>query len=147
MPPSAERAPLLFVYGTLMRGEPAHRFLTGRATFVDDGHVAGTLLDLGRFPGLVAGPGRVWGEVWRLEAPELLRTLDEYEGYNFERRRATATLASGRRVRVLVYHYCGQGSRSTADAVTRARARGPVRPSVREPPIIPEGQWRRHRWR
>ena len=124
MPPAAEPAPLLFVYGTLMRGEPAHRLLLGRATFVDDGHVPGTLAHLGRYPGLVDGPGQVWGEVWRLQAPELLKTLDEYEGYNFERRGTTVTLASGRRVRAAVYRYRGVHTR-----------------------IIPEGHWRRHRWR
>ena len=137
MPASTERAPLLFVYGTLMRGEPAHRMLTGRATFVDDGHLGGTLLHLDRHPGLVDGPGRVWGEVWRLVTPELLQTLDEYEGYNFERCRATATLASGRRVRVWVYRYDGERARPSAGAAT----------TVRAPRIIPEGNWRTHQWR
>ena len=111
-----------------MRGEPAHHHLAGRSTFIDKGHVGGTLLHLGTFPGLVAGRGRVRGEVWRLDAAQLLRTLDEYEGYNFERRTSIATLASGRRVRVLVYRY---RPRLTARAVTN----------------IPEGDWRRHRWR
>jgi gamma-glutamylcyclotransferase (GGCT)/AIG2-like uncharacterized protein YtfP len=105
-----------------MRGEPAHRLLAGRATFVDEGTVAGTLLALGRFPGVVAGRGRVRGEVWRLDGPEVLRTLDEYEGYNFERRTTTATLASGRRMRAWLYRY-----------------RGPRRA------VIPEGDWRRRR--
>lgn len=138
MPPSRERAPLLFVYGTLMRGEPAHRLLAGRATFVDDAHVVGSLLDLGRFPGLVDGPGRVWGEVWRLHTPEVLRTLDEYEGYNFERCRTTARLAGGRRVRVSAYRYRGTRTPPTADVATRG---------ARAPRTIPEGHWRRHRWR
>jgi gamma-glutamylcyclotransferase (GGCT)/AIG2-like uncharacterized protein YtfP len=138
LPRSSDRTPLLFVYGSLMRGEAAHRLLTGRATFVDDGHVAGTLLDLGRFPGLVDGPGRVWGEVWRLATPEVLRTLDEYEGYNFERWRTTATLAGGRRARVLAYRYRGERARSTVEGATGR---------VRAPRIIPEGHWRRHRWR
>jgi gamma-glutamylcyclotransferase (GGCT)/AIG2-like uncharacterized protein YtfP len=95
-------------------------------TFVAEAHVAGTLLALGRYPGLVAGPGRVRGEVWRLEALEVLPTLDEYEGYNFERRTAIATLASGRRVRAQVYRYRGPRTQQA---------------------VIPEGDWRRHRWR
>jgi gamma-glutamylcyclotransferase (GGCT)/AIG2-like uncharacterized protein YtfP len=107
-----------------MRGETAHRFLAGRASFVDEAHVAGTLLDLGRFPGAVAGRGRVRGEVWRLDAPEVLQTLDDYEGYNFLRCTTTATLASGRRVRAWMYRY-----------------RGPHKA------VIPDGDWRRHRWR
>ena len=112
-----------------MRGQPAHRFLTGRATFVAEGHVSGTLLALGRFPGLVPGRGRVRGEVWRLDAPEVLRTLDDYEGYNFQRCTTIATLASGRRVRALVYRYRGPRKRDETVAV------------------IPAGDWRRHQWR
>ena len=110
-----------------MRGEPAHRVLTGRATFVGEATAPGTLLALGRYPGAVAGRGRVRGEIWRLATAELLRTLDDYEGYNFERTTTTATLASGRRVRAWIYRYRGRRDvRSTA---------------------IPDGDWRRHRWR
>ena len=110
-----------------MRGQPAHRKLAGRATFVGEATVPGTLLALGRYPGIVAGRGRVRGEIWRLEAPELLPALDEYEGYNFERCTTTATLASGRRLRAWMYRYRGlRDARSTA---------------------IPDGDWRTHRWR
>jgi gamma-glutamylcyclotransferase (GGCT)/AIG2-like uncharacterized protein YtfP len=144
-----------------MRGQPAHRLLARRAKFLEDGHVAGTLLDLGGFPGIVAGRGRVRGEVWRLDAPnapEVLRTLDEYEGYNFERRATVATLASGRRVRVLVYRYRGPRTRaqSAARAVARERRSTPhvvedvprlTARAVKQMAVIPEGDWRRHRWR
>jgi gamma-glutamylcyclotransferase (GGCT)/AIG2-like uncharacterized protein YtfP len=126
--PASDSALRIFFYGTLMRGETAHHLLAGRATFVGDASVAGTLLALGQFPGIVAGRGRVRGEVWRLDAPELLRTLDDYEGYNFERRASIATLASGRRVRAWLYRYRGPRSR-TVNAV------------------IPEGDWRRRSWR
>src|SRR5262245_55703141 len=81
--PRRAELPLLFVYGTLMRGEPAHRLLLGRTTFVEEGHTDGLLLDLGQFPGVIEGNGRVAGEVFRLDRPELLETLDDYEGYNF----------------------------------------------------------------
>ena len=144
-----------------MRGQTAHRLLARRAKFVADGHVAGTLLDLGGFPGIVAGRGRVRGEVWRLDAPnapEVLRTLDEYEGYNFERRATVATLASGRRVRVLVYRYRGPRTRAqlAAQAVVRERRSTPhvvedgpqlTARAVEQKVVIPEGDWRRHRWR
>ena len=130
-----------------MRGEPAHRLLAGRATFVDDGSVTGTLLDLGRFPGLVVGRGRVRGEIWRLDAPEVLRALDEYEGYNFERSTTIATLASGRRVRAWVYRY--RGPRTPAQLAARAgrRERRSTRHVVEQIAVIREGDWRRHRWR
>jgi gamma-glutamylcyclotransferase (GGCT)/AIG2-like uncharacterized protein YtfP len=121
---AARGKPHLFLYGTLMRGEPAHPLLAGRTTFVGAATVAGALVALGRFPGLVAGRGRVHGEVLRLDTPEVLPTLDEYEGYNFRRCAATATLESGPRVRVWLYRY--RGPRGT---------------------VIPDGDWRRHRWR
>jgi gamma-glutamylcyclotransferase (GGCT)/AIG2-like uncharacterized protein YtfP len=62
-----------------MRGQPAHTLLAGHATFVAEGTVAGTLLALGRYPGAVAGRGRVRGEIWRLASPEVFRILDDYE--------------------------------------------------------------------
>jgi len=111
-----------------MRGQAAHRLLVGQATFVDDASVAGILLDLGDFPGAVPGRGRIRGEVWQIDAAEVLRTLDEYEGYNFERCTKTATLASGRRARVLLYRY-----------------RGPH--ILTHIAVVPGGDWRTHRWR
>lgn len=74
----------LFVYGTLRRGladnATARAFRAG-ATFLCDGWLPGTLYSLGWYPALVEeGTGRVRGEVWRLEAPGLLRALDAYEG-------------------------------------------------------------------
>ena len=93
-------ATILFTYGTLMRGYGLHRLLAPGAKLLGAGSVRGTLLDLGDFPGLVDGAGRVVGEVYRLDAPELLALLDRAEGYNFDRRRATVRLATGRRARV-----------------------------------------------
>lgn len=103
---------LLFAYGTLMRGFPLHGVLARSATFVGRARARGRLLDLGSYPGLVAGAGDVWGEVYRLHAPELLRTLDVEEGYNFERRRTIVTLANGRRARAWVYRYRGPRGRA-----------------------------------
>ena len=124
MPARAE--PLLFAYGTLMRGYPLHAVIARRATFVGVGSVPGHLFDLGRYPGLVAGRGRVRGELYRLRDPELLAAVDREEGYNFVRRRTVATLADGRRVRAWVYRYRGPRERAVP---------------------IPEGDYRRLRWR
>jgi gamma-glutamylcyclotransferase (GGCT)/AIG2-like uncharacterized protein YtfP len=121
-----------------MRGQRAHRLLRGRAAFIGDGTVAGTLVSLGDYPGLMPGRGRVRGEVWRLTSPEVLRTLDDYEGYNFRRSTAVATLTSGRRLRTMVYRYRGPRTQGSA-------ARGAARRSHMA--VIPEGNWRRHRWR
>jgi gamma-glutamylcyclotransferase (GGCT)/AIG2-like uncharacterized protein YtfP len=104
----ASAAPaFLFTYGTLMRGYPLHRTLARRATFLGPAHGGGRLLDLGPYPGLIDGEGAVHGELYRLDAPELLHDLDREEGYNFERRRMVVTLANGRRARAWVYRYRG----------------------------------------
>jgi gamma-glutamylcyclotransferase (GGCT)/AIG2-like uncharacterized protein YtfP len=123
---AARRRPaaLIFTYGTLMRGYGLHQVLAGGATFLGAGSVCGRLVDLGRFPGLIEGRGRVRGEIYRLDDPELLTILDREEGYNFERRRATVTSTRGRRVRAWVYRYRGSRHRAV---------------------LIPDGDYRRAR--
>jgi gamma-glutamylcyclotransferase (GGCT)/AIG2-like uncharacterized protein YtfP len=111
---SRATTPLLFAYGTLMRGYTLHRVLTTGATFLGEGRVRGRLLHLGRFPGLTVGDGLVKGEVYRVDDPEVLPVLDREEGYNFDRRRSTVTLADGRRARAWVYWYCGPQPRAVA---------------------------------
>jgi gamma-glutamylaminecyclotransferase len=80
---------LVFVYGTLRRGEPNHRTLV-RARFLREARTVPcfTLLDLGPFPGLVAGgTTAVVGEVYAVD--ELtLAALDHLEGHPrfYERR-------------------------------------------------------------
>jgi gamma-glutamylcyclotransferase (GGCT)/AIG2-like uncharacterized protein YtfP len=111
LPPRSEA--LLFAYGTLMRGYPLHGVLDRGASLLTTGSVRGRLLDLGRYPGLIAGGGRVNGEVYRLDDPELLPVLDREEGYNFVRRRGIVTLAGGRRARVWLYRYRGPRKRAT----------------------------------
>ena len=95
-----------------MRGYALHRVLASASTFVGEGRVRGRLVDLGRYPGLIDGVGDVRGEIYQLDDPQLLAVLDREEGYNFGRRRATVTLASGRRARAWVYGY--RGRRETA---------------------------------
>jgi len=95
-----------------MRGYALHDVLARGATFLAEGSVAGRLLDLGRYPALVAGAGRVKGEVYRLDDPELLPVLDREEGYNFQRSITIVTLASGRRARAWVYRYRGPRERA-----------------------------------
>jgi gamma-glutamylcyclotransferase (GGCT)/AIG2-like uncharacterized protein YtfP len=110
--PSGASPPLLFAYGTLMRGYALHPVLRRLGSYVGAGRVRGTLLDLGPYPGLIEGRGAVVGEVYRLQAPELLPAVDREEGYNFERRRAVVELADGRRVRAWIYRYRGPRERA-----------------------------------
>lgn len=86
---------LVFVYGTLRRGEVHHDvLLDAGARFVGLGRITGRLWDLGAYPGVVraegaereAGPeGReeVRGELYRLADPRAaLAVLDELEGHD-----------------------------------------------------------------
>ncbi|HVS12859.1 MAG TPA: gamma-glutamylcyclotransferase family protein [Thermoanaerobaculia bacterium] len=70
----------LFVYGTLLRGEPNHGHLAGgrflRETATGSGFA---LVDLGPYPGMIkAGGGCVAGELYRVGA-ETLAALDALE--------------------------------------------------------------------
>ena len=72
----------LFVYGTLMRGEPNHRLMC-RAEFVRQTTTAPTyeLIHLGSYPALIpGGQTGVAGEVYRVD-PRTLRALDRLEGH------------------------------------------------------------------
>ena len=95
-----------------MRGYALHRWLAGAATFLGEASVRGALLDLRGYPGLVAGDGRVRGELYRLHDRELLPTLDREEGYNFERCRVGVALSDGRRSQAWVYRYRGSRDRA-----------------------------------
>ena len=76
---------LLFVYGTLRRGQQRHDLLEELgAEYLGQGIVVGELLDLGAYPGaLKGGPQssmRVVGELYRLaDASSALKVLDDYE--------------------------------------------------------------------
>ncbi|SEB82049.1 gamma-glutamylcyclotransferase family protein [Terriglobus roseus] len=76
----------LFVYGTLHpdRAPAEVRHLTRQFVSLGTGTVKGRLLDLGEYPGLVFDGEleSVPGEVFAIpEGPEMLRALDEYEGF------------------------------------------------------------------
>ncbi|MEX2147134.1 MAG: gamma-glutamylcyclotransferase family protein [Candidatus Rokuibacteriota bacterium] len=110
MPARAE--PLLFAYGTLMRGYPLHGVLARGARFVGPGTARGRLLDLGRYPGVVEGRGRVTGEVYRLRDPQVLPAVDRAEGVQFVRGHTRVTLADGGRARAWIYRYRGPRERA-----------------------------------
>jgi len=68
----------VFVYGTLKKGFHNHRLLEG-CEFIGTRSVSGfTLIDLGAFPGMVASPGEVTGEVYEID-DETLARLDQLE--------------------------------------------------------------------
>ena len=70
------------LYGSLMRGLgplESHGFAK-RLRFVGPCLLEGELFDLGPYPALRPGPGRVLAELHALEDPRLLDELDEFEG-------------------------------------------------------------------
>ena len=80
--PDARRPMRVFVYGTLLSGEPNHHLLHGQP-LVGEAHTRPrfNLVSLGAFPALVSGGEvAVRGEVYDVDAPTL-GALDRLEGY------------------------------------------------------------------
>ncbi|HEX8125313.1 MAG TPA: gamma-glutamylcyclotransferase family protein [Allosphingosinicella sp.] len=75
---------LLFVYGSLRRGEPMFEELgLERALeFVSEGTFRGNLYDLGDYPGAVLADGVVRGEVYQIKDAAILEILDRYEEFD-----------------------------------------------------------------
>ncbi|MBO9711984.1 gamma-glutamylcyclotransferase family protein [Sphingomonas sp.] len=108
---------LLFFYGSLVRGQSNHGLVEGRARFLGEDAVAGTLVDLGDYPGAVLG-GSDWilGEVFEASDPELLALLDDFEGEEYPR----------------------------VETVTRGGHRVWVYSNPSPGPAVPGGDWRAH---
>jgi len=95
--PAAET--LVFVYGTLQRGESSHHYLVG-ARFVGQARTAPDfeLVDLGEYPAMVLGGNTaVTGELYAVTARGL-NHLDELEDHPEYFRRTDVQLADGRQV-------------------------------------------------
>lgn len=79
-----EQRPLrVFVYGTLMSGEPNHPVMVrAKGKLIGRGQVAGRLYHLGGFPGLrLDRPATtVYGEVFEIPDVDSYRVLDQLEG-------------------------------------------------------------------
>lgn len=100
----------VFVYGTLRRGgsnDINHHAPAPRA--MGDGTIAGTLYNLGAYPGVrLGGTDRVRGEVYGV-APEVEAMLDRLEDVRsdemgeYRRRHAQVSLDDGRNLDCLVY--------------------------------------------
>jgi len=114
----------VFVYGTLLEGEPNHRLLAA-ATLVGAAATKPvfSLADLGFFPAMVeGGASAVRGEVYEVDPPTLAR-LDVLEGHPRFYRRQRVVLADG----------------STAETYVLSPEQAAGRP------LISSGDWRTRR--
>ena len=96
----------VFVYGTLMRGERAHAFLSG-ARFVGEYCLKDyAMYDLGWYPGICPSPGdAVYGELYEVDG-DMLREMDGYEGEGRLYHRTQVTVRNGAEKRsAFVYVY------------------------------------------
>ena len=100
--------PRLFVYGTLRRGSP-NKFADlfhANAQFLGNARMRGRLHQLSSYTGAVLSEEAgdwVPGELFHLHDPSILRTLDEYEGAEFERVQITVSLEDGQDLETWVY--------------------------------------------
>ena len=100
---TGEEPTLLFVYGTLKRGQPNHGRLQG-ARWLGEATLQGAALyDLGPFPMAIAGEGWVVGELYAV-AWAALPQLDAFEGCPRLYQRHWLPLADGRQA----WAYLGQ---------------------------------------
>ena len=78
------RLTVLFVYGTLRRGLRLHNHLQG-AVYLGEARIAGSLYDIGTYPGLLVNPSPGWvsGELFKVDE-EMIQSLDAVEEYNPE---------------------------------------------------------------
>lgn len=103
-----ENAALVFVYGTLRKGERLASVIE-TSEFVKTACLNGGILyDLGAFPGLVMGPGTankspIRGEVYRV-GPLTLEHLDQIEGVPYLYQRKLVLLDCGTYAFTYVYN-------------------------------------------
>ncbi len=112
----------LFVYGTLRKALVAKTTselaaLMKSLRFIGSGETRGQLYDLGQYPGAIVGENfatKICGEVYELNnPPEILATLDRYEGFipgeldasTFARIKAPVTLSNGENMQCWLYVY------------------------------------------
>jgi gamma-glutamylcyclotransferase (GGCT)/AIG2-like uncharacterized protein YtfP len=121
--PQSFLIPRLFTYGSLMRGECRNKCLfPDKVRLARSAVVRGVLLDLGSYPGMIAGGdecSQVLGEICDLDSQaETIRELDQLEGFEgygkegsrFTRAIITAAAAGGLEYPAWVYLYNQAGS-------------------------------------
>lgn len=106
----------VFFYGTLMTGfnRRLRIGIDSKLRYVGRGSIKAILFDLGIYPAAVPGEGRVWGELFETDEPDLvLAGLDSIEGYRpgdpehslYTRLQSPVTLEDGQTQSAWVYFY------------------------------------------
>lgn len=98
---------IIFTYGTLMKGQSNHsRFLSDNQ-FVESGKIEGyEMYDLGWFPGIIAGDGTVYGEVYAVSDEDLVAINRlEGEGDLYIKTEVKVLLDSGKTIAASAYVY------------------------------------------
>jgi len=97
----------IFVYGTLMKGQSNHNRYLSNAAFLGNGSIEGfEMYDLGYYPGIIAGDGTVYGEVYSVSDAELsaINRL-EGEGDLYIKTNVKVSLDSGEVIDASAYVY------------------------------------------
>ena len=114
---------LLFVYGTLKRGERNHPLLMDEKYLGDTGTSPNYLLvDLGRYPGMVKKPHggfSVQGELFEIPYKVILE-LDKIEDAPFLFNLEPITLADGSKAFSYLYKQSIEGERILSEGVWRS---------------------------
>ncbi len=103
----------LFVYGTLRRRYKNiyAQLLHANARFLGKARMLGRLHQFASYAGAVLSDepdGWVSGELFQLQDPSVLQTLDEYEGSEFERVLVKVSLEDGQDLETCVYLFRGR---------------------------------------
>ncbi|WP_297212069.1 MULTISPECIES: gamma-glutamylcyclotransferase family protein [Thermodesulfovibrio] len=97
----------LFVYGTLRKGQKRHKLIES-CRFLGFGRVCGfDMYDFGAYPGVVAGKGIIYGEVYEV-SNAFIDWLDYIEGLRlglFRKTFCEVELEQGDRINAHVYVY------------------------------------------
>jgi gamma-glutamylcyclotransferase (GGCT)/AIG2-like uncharacterized protein YtfP len=115
-----EEGSLVFVYGTLMKGQRNHKAYLSHSKFITKGVVVGyTMYDLGSFPGIKKSKkGVVEGEVYKVDQVTL-KALDHLEGEGTLYVRDTAKVIGNGMTLNNVYLYLYNQSVSKKKAIQR----------------------------
>lgn len=95
---------LVFVYGTLKKGQGNHRLLTGAEYIGKDSLKNHVIYSLGGFPGMTVGDGQVQGEVYEVDEV-ILGALDILEGHPRFYERREVTTDDNRKAWTYYYHH------------------------------------------